>query len=679
MTADSVHEALKHISGKCDGAGKQDGEGFNKFDAAFGKEMAEKLIRGEDLTPKEHFRACKMLQKYSKQLLEIGIAKEDLEPETSPSGKPYDPIDWRIGYFIGIDGQIYQGWERVDKDDGKTKQSIKLICEGYAYLYKIIETIGQDSNIFVFKAKPAHDEEADLKITAKDASQSRKLNAELVNRFGADDVKGLNLSIIKALSEKIPEYIRLFKKPQWFNGQIVAPGLDIKDAQFEFMQKVVVDFNTDGDASIGVNALETIVNAFNPSKALIGIVTFLGAPVVAYLWKGDRFALFIIGVTGSMKTAFVMLLSSIYGQGYSYEANILRWGDGTTSNAAAHIAALTGPFVFVLDNYKAYSTKDPAEMQKLVHGILEGAEKARMQQDSNNLRDSEEYLCTPVITGENYPGQDAATRARIVQLDWEKPKDIDCVTEAQEHIADINALGNEWCLWLSSDEGKAAMKAIESNFIEVRSDYIKKVGDTINAGRIATNAAIIHLIWQLLGLWSVTAEFVRNHDETLDAAINDHILYAKEDVNSSTEADKFISWLRAQIEIGRYYISSCNNSIANNMAILKTSINIAHYRETEGKKELLMQPDILDNILLPEWQRTANGVRADKKSLRKQLHQRKYIQYDEKNKSFTFARKINGKNTKVLVFDAYEVLQEQIEVVTGSDEEVVAQNQLQEA
>jgi hypothetical protein len=235
-----------------------------------------------------------MLQKYSKQLLEIGITNEDLEPETSPSGKPYEPIDWRIGYFIGIDGQTYLGSEWIDKDDGKTKQSMKVICEGYAYLYKIIETIGEDSNIFVFRAKPAHDEEADLKITAKDASQSRRLNAELVNRFGADDVKGLNLSIIKALSEKNPEYIRLFKKPQWFNGLIVAPGLDINGAQFEFMQKVIVDFNTDGDASIGVNALETIVNAFNPIKALIGIIVFLGAPVIAYLWKGDRFALFII-------------------------------------------------------------------------------------------------------------------------------------------------------------------------------------------------------------------------------------------------------------------------------------------------------------------------------------------------------------------------------------------------
>jgi hypothetical protein len=377
-----------------------------------------------------------------------------------------------------------------------------------------------------------------------------------------------------------------------------------------------------------------------------------------------------------MKTAFAMLLSSIYGQGYSYEANILRWGEGTTSNAAAHIAALAGPFVFVLDNYKAYFPKDPADMQRLVHGILEGAEKARMQQDSNNLRDSEEYLCTPVITGENYPGQDAATRARIVQLDWEKPKDIDCVTEAQEHIADINALGKEWCLWLSSDEGKAAMKAIESNFIEVRSDYIKKVGDTINAGRIATNAAIIHLIWQLLGLWSVTAEFVRKHDETLDAAINDHILYAKEDVNSSTEADKFISWLRAQIEIGRYNISSCNKRIENNMATFKPSTTIAHYREIEGKKELLMQPDILDNILLPEWQKMANGVRADKKSLRKQLHQRRYLQYDGKNGSFTSIRKIGTQNKRVLVFDADEVL---IEGVTSKEKEVVAQNQQQEA
>jgi hypothetical protein len=55
MTVDSVYKALMHLSENCDGADKKDSRGFNQYDAAIGKEMAEKLARGEDLTPKEHF------------------------------------------------------------------------------------------------------------------------------------------------------------------------------------------------------------------------------------------------------------------------------------------------------------------------------------------------------------------------------------------------------------------------------------------------------------------------------------------------------------------------------------------------------------------------------------------------------------------------------------------------
>jgi hypothetical protein len=154
MTADSVKEALKHLNGNCDGAKSNDGEGFGRYDTAFGKEMAKKITRGEDLTPMEYFKACKMLQKYSNQLLEIGITKEDLEIDTSPSEKPCEPIDWRKGYFIGFDGQTYEGSVSIDKETGETKSKMELKCEGYAYLYKIIETVGEDSNIFEDFEKP---------------------------------------------------------------------------------------------------------------------------------------------------------------------------------------------------------------------------------------------------------------------------------------------------------------------------------------------------------------------------------------------------------------------------------------------------------------------------------------------------------------------------------------------
>ncbi len=585
------------------------------------------------------------------------------------------PIEWMEGYFVHPDGMTYQGYTKFDKDTKSSYEGKTLISEGYAYISEIEEPVGDDSNIFIIKAKSVHSKKVEtIRIKAIDTADKRLLNGRLLNVFGTDDLGTLNLTVIKAISEKPPKYTRLFRKPQWYEGQLVVPGLGIKDAKFQYLPKVQVHFDARGTSSEGVKALENIVKAFDPLQSLIGIVSFLGAPVIAKLWKGDRYVLVLIATTGTMKTAYITLLNSMYGAGYSEEANLVRWGEGTTKNAATHLAAFTGPFPFVIDNFKMYGKYDLSEIAAIIHGILEGAEKARMQQNSNDLRVSEEYQCIPIITGENWPGDDAASRARGIFLNWSGPRSLEDLTSAQGHIDDLNALGREWCLWLSSDEGKFYMDCMNDRFASTRSKYLRKLGDAINAGRIATNAAILELIWELMGLWPVMAEFVRRHDASLQAAIAEHILQAVEDVNSSIDADKFIGWLRAQVEIGRYGFTSSTKSIVNNMASVSTIIG--HYRLNEKKNisELLMLPEILDNILIPDWQRSTNGVRADKKTLRKQLGLRGYLQYDEKNKSFTSERKIKGQNKKVLVFNADEVLPVYDDEVTGV---VVAGNQQQ--
>lgn len=76
---DPVIKGLTYMGGECDGARSIDGKGFSNHDAQFGKEMAKKVSHGGQLTAKEYLRSGKMLQKYHKQLAEIGITKEMLE------------------------------------------------------------------------------------------------------------------------------------------------------------------------------------------------------------------------------------------------------------------------------------------------------------------------------------------------------------------------------------------------------------------------------------------------------------------------------------------------------------------------------------------------------------------------------------------------------------------------
>ncbi len=73
-TIEKVHQAVKYLAGMCDGARTTDGCGFNKFDAPFGRDLAEEF----SLTPGQAVAAQKMLRKYKRQLLNGGFDEQAL-------------------------------------------------------------------------------------------------------------------------------------------------------------------------------------------------------------------------------------------------------------------------------------------------------------------------------------------------------------------------------------------------------------------------------------------------------------------------------------------------------------------------------------------------------------------------------------------------------------------------
>jgi SWI/SNF-related matrix-associated actin-dependent regulator 1 of chromatin subfamily A len=81
-TIEKVHQAVKYLAGMCDGANGLDGCGFNKVDARFGRDLAERT----SLTPKQAEAAQKMIRKYKNQLISRGGFNEKIlsEPITLP-------------------------------------------------------------------------------------------------------------------------------------------------------------------------------------------------------------------------------------------------------------------------------------------------------------------------------------------------------------------------------------------------------------------------------------------------------------------------------------------------------------------------------------------------------------------------------------------------------------------
>ena len=100
-----IHEAIKGISAKCDGAISLDNVGFNKLDTKFGKSLAD----SEKLTTKQALAAWNLLKKYKKQ-----IPKDLWDEITKPIGLG-DSVKPRTARIIKNEEipKIFRGDERL--------------------------------------------------------------------------------------------------------------------------------------------------------------------------------------------------------------------------------------------------------------------------------------------------------------------------------------------------------------------------------------------------------------------------------------------------------------------------------------------------------------------------------------------------------------------------------------
>jgi superfamily II DNA or RNA helicase len=117
-----ISQSLQYLAGICDGARKQDGVGFNKFDSDYGKQLATTSQMGE-LSEKQLSQAIVMLRKYRSQLAECGlvIPQEliDLYAKNYPSlymdnGRiavkfPAKPKQDILDFLRSIPGRFYNG------------------------------------------------------------------------------------------------------------------------------------------------------------------------------------------------------------------------------------------------------------------------------------------------------------------------------------------------------------------------------------------------------------------------------------------------------------------------------------------------------------------------------------------------------------------------------------------
>jgi hypothetical protein len=552
-------------------------------------------------------------------------------------------------YGVDLDGCTYK---RVKID--KAVFFVK-IADGFGFIDAQTRRENGDA-IFSIRGRGSQDgHEFCFDLPGADFSDPRKLKAKLTAQFGGRNVitKDFNSACIQRLSKRIKDY-RLVEACRWLDGACAVPGLNLVDAvKFNIHKKVPASFEDQGDLDLGIRSFKALMQAWTPGHQAILAATVFGAPVAAKWWSDDRYALALIGLTGTGKTEASRLMLSCYGRGYLQDGNLLRWNDGATANATQQIAAQSGFLPLLIDNYKPIKSGSPAQLVGVLHAILEGSEKSRLDRNAQ-LRDTLEFMCTPIITGESYI-EESSTLARSILIEWLPVTDAAKLTEAQFHADHLLEIGRSWLTWASSAEGKVVIEEVRSGYPKLRSEAVGLLNEIgcINAGRIGSSVALVKCLWQILIRHPVLGEIFKPYSSAISEALLKQLQDQSDATIQANEAERFIAALRELVTSGRGIIVKGASGLRSNSAygdsLYAHPERILGWQD-EATGDYWLYPDAAKKLVALHQGRQTQEI--DARTLNRQLRDRGYLVVDEKQKHAQQARHdpITKKTARFLVF-----------------------------
>jgi hypothetical protein len=306
-------------------------------------------------------------------------------------------------------------------------------------------------------------------------------------------------------------------------------------------------------------AFHALINAHIRNMTTVAITHSLLAPLAAVCdWRDEKFALFIAGRTGSFKTAWGSMLMCLYGD-FGKEDKLLKFGMGGTNNALMSFTADASDVPLLIDNYKPGTGNGQKDAQTLIHGVIEGGEKRRLNRDGSR-RDSKEINCWPVLTGEDVI-EDAAAIARmvIVSAIWPGGKNPS-LTEVQGLYHVLPEVGGAWISWLMTDEARRIAHSVAAQFHPRRAkwdEYLRtNQPDMVNSARVASSLALLECTWEIAQqcpfVAGILAPYTADFNQGLFDAASGMGGYAAQ----THEANRYISAVRAMVLSNHGYLAA---------------------------------------------------------------------------------------------------------------------------
>lgn len=407
-------------------------------------------------------------------------------------------------------------------------------------------------------------------LRADELGDERALKAALMGATGGIDAiyKGqgphLSMAISKLTDPDRVRYLQRYRRTGWIDDTCTAfliPGREIERTIIELPGKL--PYSMPGKHALMVPALQAfdaLCGAFKPTitvPALAGMF-FAGLHRVAG-WRNERTAIFISGRTGSLKTSWTQTALCMFGERFINDDQLVKWGEGATRNAIMAMASHAGDMPFLIDNYKPTTGGGRTDFQNLIHNILEGGNKDRLNRDSS-LRPPQPIHAIPIVTGEDVPDNDAASLARIlvIEFEWQRGEINDRLTEAQDSAHHLPMVGWSWLEWLATEEGRAVAQQAAAQLYDRRRFWAAKLRsvrtDIANALRIATNLAANELTWWVVCRHPVLGRVAQQYAEMHRLGLE---RIAESMANSASNAMEAHQWRNAVRELlvsGQYVL-----------------------------------------------------------------------------------------------------------------------------
>lgn len=352
--------------------------------------------------------------------------------------------------------------------------------------------------------------------------------------------------------------ITRFDRVGWYKGRFLIPG---REAEGEEIRPAGMpySFASDADLDTGLKALESLIKSVGARYTTPLVTAIFQAPMAALAgWRDERYVTFVKGRTGNFKTSVTQSALCLYGPGFIEDANLLRWGKGATENSILQLATSAHDMPLLIDNYKPNTGGGEKLLVSLIHTILEGGEKRRLDRDSK-LKAARDIYTWPIFTGED-TARDPATLARSLVISFPVPDGHggaippDLIT-AKDLSPHLSAVGAAWIDWLESEDGQKAGEYAKKRAIELQpkaAEILLGINKgMVNVARVSMSLATNQATWETLGLHPVLGAIAKQFTDDYTKGLYEIAKTMANATAEALEAERFLAGLRELLSTGQ--------------------------------------------------------------------------------------------------------------------------------